>query len=92
MVFVLAWLIGRSRGLSSAGVQAAMTLRPDRRRQLVRVLVASCLSGLALGLAARLAMRFVALESGMAGGFSAGGSLEVIAFGAIVGARSRSSS
>ena len=50
-----------------------------------RILVASCVSGLALGIAARVVMRFVALESGMSGNFSIGGSLEVVAFGAILG-------
>lgn len=44
------------------------------------------LSGVVLGLAARLAMRFVVLESGLDPGFSFGGSLEVIAFGALAGA------
>ncbi len=51
-----------------------------------RILVASCVSGLVLGLAARAVMRFVALESGLPNGFSIGGSLEVVAFGAILGA------
>lgn len=41
--------------------------------------------GLALGIGARLAMRFVALESGVEAGFSPGGSFEVAAMGVIVG-------
>lgn len=51
-----------------------------------RLLVTSVLAGLLLGVAARVVMRFVALESGLDPGFSAGGSLEVIAFAALVGA------
>jgi hypothetical protein len=51
-----------------------------------RALIAACLSGAILGLAARVAMRLVALEAGVAVGFSPGGSLEVVAFGALVGA------
>ena len=39
-----------------------------------------------LGIAARLVMRLVAMESGLAGAFSVGGSLEVAAFGALIGA------
>jgi hypothetical protein len=54
-------------------------------RGIANLLVRSCLAGLLLGAAARLIMRFVALEAGMSSGFSAGGSLEVVAFGAILG-------
>ena len=42
-------------------------------------------AGVWLGVAGRIAMRFVALEAGTTPGFSSGGSLEVIAFGAIIG-------
>lgn len=45
----------------------------------------SVFAGLLLGIAARGVMRVVALESGLDPGFSLGGSLEVIAFGALVG-------
>ena len=43
-------------------------------------------AGVWLGLASRIAMRIVAFEAGTNVGFSAGGSLEVVAFGTIVGA------
>lgn len=56
------------------------------RGDLIRAALSAAVSGVILGLAARLVMRFVALESGMRGGFSIGGSLEVIVFGALVGA------
>jgi len=49
------------------------------------VLLVSCLSGVILGVAARVTMRFVALEAGVSVGFSPGGSLEVVAFGVIIG-------
>ena len=49
------------------------------------MLLVSCLSGVLLGVAARMAMRFVALESGVPTGLSLGGSLEVVAFGATIG-------
>jgi hypothetical protein len=54
-------------------------------RQLTRLLIVSCLSGTLLGVAARMTMRFVALEAGVSASFSLGGSLEVVAFGAIIG-------
>jgi hypothetical protein len=50
-----------------------------------RLLLLSIVAGLILGIAGRAVMRFVALESGLDTGFSLGGSLEVIAFGAFVG-------
>jgi hypothetical protein len=56
-----------------------------RRRNIARVLGLSLLSGALLGIAARVVMRFIALESGLDGGFSVGGSLEVVAFGLLVG-------
>lgn len=59
---------------------------PMTPRSLTRLAVGALAAGLVLGVMSRLAMRFVALESGLAGGFSAGGSLEVVLFGALVGA------
>ena len=55
-----------------------------RPRSLIRPFVLSCLSGLLFGLAARITMRYVALESGISPDFSLGGSLEVIALGALL--------
>lgn len=43
-------------------------------------------SGVVLGIGARLVMHLIARESGVAAGFSLGGTLEVILFGLIVGA------
>lgn len=67
-----------------AGIVLAMKisspLRPFRAGGI------AVLWGLVLGLAIRVAMRFVALEAGMSPGFSTGGSLEVVGFGALVGA------
>jgi hypothetical protein len=54
-------------------------------RQLTRLLIVSCLSGALLGVAARVTMRFVALEAGVSAGFSVGGSLEVVGFGVLIG-------
>jgi hypothetical protein len=48
--------------------------------------ITSIAAGLALGIPARVVMRFVALESGLDPGFSIGGSLEVIAFTTLVAA------
>ena len=58
----------------------------DLRGELIRALGASCLSGLLLGVAARVTMRFVAREAGVSANFSLGGSLEVVAFGTMIGA------
>jgi hypothetical protein len=57
-----------------------------RRAHAIRALLAAGGCGVALGIAARIAMRFVARESGLDSAFSVGGSLEVVAFGALVGA------
>lgn len=46
----------------------------------------SVASGVALGVAVRLAMRFVALEACVPQGFSVGGSLEVVAAATLIGA------
>ena len=43
-------------------------------------------AGMILGAASRIAMRIVALEANGRVGFSIGGSLEVVAFGVVVGA------
>jgi hypothetical protein len=56
-----------------------------RAGQLNRALMVSCVSGAFLGMAARVTMRVVALEAGASPGFSLGGSLEVVAFGAMIG-------
>lgn len=55
------------------------------RSLVVSVLSISVAGGIVLGMAARLAMRWVALESGLAPGGSLGGTLEVIAFSVLVG-------
>ena len=57
----------------------------EQRASLARLLTASVVSGIVLGIAARLVMRFIALESGIPGSYSLGGSLEVAAFGAMLG-------
>ncbi len=56
---------------------------------MARMLVSSVACGLLLGVAARLVMRFVALEAGIPAAFSPGGSLEVVAFGAGTGSSTR---
>ena len=52
----------------------------------VRRILAATLAGIWLGVACRLAMRAVSIASDTRREFSLGGSLEVIAFGALVGA------
>ena len=42
-------------------------------------------AGIWLGIAARIAMRFIALQAGVVPGFSSGGSVEVILFGTMIG-------
>jgi hypothetical protein len=42
-------------------------------------------AGMALGIAARIAMRVVALQAEVPPGFSLGGSLEIVVFGVLVG-------
>jgi hypothetical protein len=51
-----------------------------------RSLLWGVVCGVILGIQARIAMRFVARESGLEGAFSLGGSLEVVTFGLGVGA------
>ena len=58
----------------------------NQRPRMGTLLLFAVGSSVLLGLAARLSMRFVALESGMAGAFSFGGSLEVIVLGIMIGA------
>jgi len=54
-------------------------------RNLIIWIACALCAGVWLGVTARIAMRFIALEAGMAPGFSSGGSLEVILFGAMIG-------
>jgi len=68
--------------ISTRGRSGAL---PSVRSFWVRYLAFATLAGVGLGACARIAMRFVALESGGEGGFSLGGSLEVVAFGALIG-------
>ena len=49
------------------------------------LLLAAC-AGLTLGVAARVAMRVVALQAEVAPAFSWGGTVEIVVFGALVGA------
>jgi hypothetical protein len=58
----------------------------DLRVTIRRRVVASLVAGAAFGLGARVVMRFIARASGTAGAFSWGGSLEVVLFGAMIGA------
>ena len=55
-------------------------------RRVVPLTLWSVASGVALGIAVRLAMRFVALEACVPQGFSVGGSLEVVVATTLVGA------
>jgi hypothetical protein len=50
-----------------------------------RITCASLAAGIGLGVAARLVMRVVALESGFDPAFTFAGSIEVVAFGALLG-------
>lgn len=49
------------------------------------LLAASIVAGVLLGAAARVAMRWVAIDAGLDPGFSIGGSIEVLAFGVLIG-------
>jgi hypothetical protein len=60
--------------------------RSNRGAPAIRALAPAAACGVLLGIAVRLVMRFVAMESGLDGAFSVGGSLEVVAFGALIGA------
>ena len=59
-----------------------MTSRPS----IVRLVAEAVLAGVLLGTAARVAMRVLVWLAGTAGGFSRGGSVEIVVFGAILGA------
>jgi protein-S-isoprenylcysteine O-methyltransferase Ste14 len=56
------------------------------RVSLVRLAAEAILAGVLLGTAARVAMRVLVWMSGSAGGFSRGGSVEIVVFGALLGA------
>ncbi len=59
----------------------------SRTRSIVlRFVLAAVLAGIVLGVAGRLLMRLIALEAGLPPGYSTGGSLEVVAFGVLLGA------
>jgi hypothetical protein len=49
------------------------------------MLAAGVAAGLLLGVGSRGVMRWIALEAGMTGAYSRGGSVEVVIFGALVG-------
>lgn len=53
---------------------------------IVRMLVEAVIAGVLLGAMARLAMRVLAWLAGGEGGFSRGGSVEIVVFGALLGA------
>lgn len=57
-----------------------------RRPTLLRWTAEAILAGVLLGATARLAMRVLAWLAGSAGGFSRGGSVEIVVFGALLGA------
>ena len=50
-----------------------------------RLVAAAALAGLVLGVVGRIAMRWIALEAGLEGGGTWGGTVEVVAFGALIG-------
>ena len=58
------------------------------KKILIGILIGGLVGTIILGLGGRLLMRIIMLMSGGAGGFSMGGSLEVVAFGGMVGAMS----
>jgi hypothetical protein len=53
--------------------------------RVVRIIASSLAAGLMLGVAGRILMRIVVLQSGTPGGFSIGGTAEVVAFGMLLG-------
>lgn len=57
----------------------------SRRVPLVRWMAEATLAGVLLGAAARLAMRVLAWLAGTSGGYSRGGSVEIVVFGALLG-------
>jgi protein-S-isoprenylcysteine O-methyltransferase Ste14 len=58
----------------------------SRRVPVVRWIAEAILAGVLLGAAARLAMRVLAWLAGTGSGFSRGGSVEIVVFGALLGA------
>lgn len=68
-----------------SGHIVATMFEKTNRGAFLRLLVLSVVSGIALGVAARVVMRFVALESGLPGSYSLRGSLEVAGFGTLLG-------
>ena len=56
------------------------------RSRVIRWVAEAIVAGILLGVVARLAMRVLAWLSGSAGGFSRGGSVEIVVFGALLGA------
>lgn len=61
-----------------------MSMLPGRSIAL-KMISAAVAAGLVLGVSGRLLMRLIAIEAGGARGYSFGGSLEVIAFGVLLG-------
>lgn len=57
----------------------------SRRVSIVRWIAEAILAGVLLGTAARLAMRVLVWLAGSGGGFSRGGSVEIVVFGALLG-------
>lgn len=53
--------------------------------RVVRMIGAGLAAGLVLGVAARFVMRIIALEAGRPGNFSLGGTVDVVAFGMLLG-------
>lgn len=62
-----------------------MTTSARARAFLQSYWLSSVLSGIGLGIGARVVMRIVAWSSGLAGSFSLGGSRDVVLFGVLIG-------
>lgn len=58
---------------------------PQVTNHVVRMIAGSLVAGLTLGIAGRILMRIVALQSGVPSGFSIGGTGDVVAFGFLLG-------
>jgi len=56
-----------------------------RAAKAARLVVAAAVAGLGLGVGARLLMRLIALEAGLPGSYSLGGSVDVVLFGLLLG-------
>lgn len=63
-----------------------VTFPAAHSQALLRLVLRSVTAGLLLGVGARGLMRLIALEAGLPGSYSPGGSLEVVLFGLIIGA------